>query len=349
MWPFGHREVAETRYDRVGGLPFPARDMDIWVVADGLPAAGSRAYGEMERLVREQEYTLRSFGSLFPHLTEEMLRYNFPDDPPSLALINEKRFTDAIGSALGLRMKPGFLYFLRYDGYQDCFFVAEYRFGRCRNLKRLTSRYLLHTPVVFSPEGFTDFDADVVERGGDIRFRKAGPPEGPAGDDVQELAADVEAKIRQLLMHRFPVEVIETWLQTAAKPSRLLVTADHRILLSDYDTEIRLRQLPKALFLFFLRHEEGCRLKDLRDHREELLDIYWTLTNQEDARQVEKSIDSLVDPFSNSFNEKCSAIKSAFLSEISERYARYYYIQGPQGDVKRITLDRALVRWEDKP
>ncbi|MBR1576015.1 MAG: hypothetical protein IJ654_06150, partial [Bacteroidales bacterium] len=159
--------------------------------------------------------------------------------------------------------------------------------------------------------------------------------------ELRTQTREVHRLIEDLIMQDFPVEVIETWLQKAVKLSHLKVTADYRILL-----EIKMRQLPKALFLFFLKHPEGCRLKDISDHREELPAIYRKLTNQDDEAQVEASIDALVNPVGNSFSEKCAAVKLAFLKEIPERVAKNYYIQGPQGGVKGISLDRALVEWE---
>ena len=164
---------------------------------------------------------------------------------------------------------------------------------------------------------------------------------------IDNLAGEVEAKIKELIEAGFPVETIESWLQKAVRLSRLKVTADYRILLIDYGKEIKMRQLPKTLFLWFLRHPEGCSLKLLQEHRDELLDIYRKLTINDDQAQVEASIDALVNPVGNSFSEKCAAVKLAFLKEIPERIAKNYYIQGSQGGIKGISLDRSLVEWEE--
>ena len=186
----------------------------------------------------------------------------------------------------------------------------------------------------------------------DIRFSKRQRPADEIKDSeepqVLSLAREVENKIRRLVEEGFPIETIETWLQNAVKLSRIKITANYRIILTDYDKEIVMRQLPKTLFLFFLKHPEGCRLKELSDHRDELLIIYRKLTNLDDQVQMESSIDSLVDPLSNSFSEKCAAVKSAFLEAIPDRIANHYYIQGPQGGVKGISLDRTLVVWESE-
>ena len=186
----------------------------------------------------------------------------------------------------------------------------------------------------------------------DIRFsktqRSADDTKGSEGSQVLALAREVENKIRRLVEAGFPIETIENWLQNAVKLSHIKITSNYRIILTDYDKEIVMRQLPKTLFLFFLKHPEGCRLKELVDHRDELLAIYRKLTNLDDQMQIEDSIDMLVDPLSNSFSEKCAAVKSAFLEEIPDRVANHYYIQGPQGGVKGISLDRTLVEWESE-
>ena len=166
-------------------------------------------------------------------------------------------------------------------------------------------------------------------------------------DDIKSLASEVERKIRELVREGFPIETIESWLQDAVKLSPVVITADHRIYLTDYSLEIQMRQLPKALFLFFLKHPEGCRLKDLSDHREELLAIYRKLTISDDQAQVEASIDALVNAQGNSFSEKCAAVKLAFQRSLPKSIAKNYYIQGPQGGVKGISLDRKLVEWEE--
>ena len=166
-------------------------------------------------------------------------------------------------------------------------------------------------------------------------------------EEMERVAAEVENKIQQLVKGGYPIDTIQSWLHKALKLSRVKVTAGYRIILSDYNKEIKMRQLPKTLFIFFLKHPEGCRLKDLGDHRKELLAIYRRITISDDQAQVEASIDALVNPLGNSFSEKCAAVKQSFLKEIPELIAKNYFIQGPQGGVKGISLDRKMVDWEE--
>ena len=164
---------------------------------------------------------------------------------------------------------------------------------------------------------------------------------------IDNLANEVESKITELIETGFPIEIIETWLQKAVKLSRIKITKDSRILLPDYNKEIKMNQMPKTLFLWFLKHQEGCRVKELINHKEELLAIYRRLSVRDDEAQVLSSIDALVNAYGNSFSEKCAAVKRAFLKEIPNRIAMNYYIQGPQGGIKGISLDREMVEWDE--
>jgi len=41
-----------------------------------------------------------------------------------------------------------------------------------------------------------------------------------------------------------------------------------------------------------------------------------------------------------------SRIKAAFRNVVSDRIARFYYLEGAAGEVKKVPLDRDLVIWE---
>lgn len=129
--------------------------------------------------------------------------------------------------------------------------------------------------------------------------------------------------------------------------SRLVITKEFQIFLSDYDNaEVKMPALSKALFLFFLRHPEGVLLSHLSDHKSELLEIYQTISFRESFDEATSSINELVNPLSNSVNEKASRIKGAFIKLMAEDVAVAYHITGERGEKKQITLDRSLVIWE---
>jgi hypothetical protein len=119
---------------------------------------------------------------------------------------------------------------------------------------------------------------------------------------------------------------------------------DFRIVLPDYDLEIEMTPLCKTLYLFFLRHPEGVILKNMADHRDELLHIYTFLSNLSDKEQIRDNIDRLVDVvMDNSIHVNCARIKSAFLEKINDQLAMNYYIGGKRGKPKKIALRAGLV------
>ncbi len=132
------------------------------------------------------------------------------------------------------------------------------------------------------------------------------------------------------------------------KLSRLFVPVKGNIKLLDYDLEIPLSHLDKALYIFFLLHEEGIQFKDLGNYKYELTQLYAKVTNRVSKEKFEKSIDDLSNPFSNSVNEKCSRIRRVLVSLLDERIAKNYYITKGRNKLKQITLDRTLVVFEDE-
>jgi|GEM_PF-4262875 len=120
---------------------------------------------------------------------------------------------------------------------------------------------------------------------------------------------------------------------------------DFRILLPDYDLEIQMTPLCKTLYLFFLRHPDGVMLKDLVDHRAELMKIYERISNLGDKEKIEDNIDRLVDVVrDNSIHVNCARIKSAFGEKVTDPIARRYYITGRRGQPKRIDLKPGLIQ-----
>ena len=128
---------------------------------------------------------------------------------------------------------------------------------------------------------------------------------------------------------------------------RIRITRDLRIFLPDrFDMEIRLRPLLKTVFLLFLRHPEGIRFTDLRDYRDEMMDLYMGISGRHDRDEMEHSIDRLIDPKDNSIHEKASNLASALSRYFSPDRLHAYTLYGKAGKPKRIRLDRNLVEWE---
>lgn len=128
------------------------------------------------------------------------------------------------------------------------------------------------------------------------------------------------------------------------KLSRMLVTKDLRIVMTDYqEQEVKMAALPKALYFLFLKHPEGMMFKQLSDHREELIEYYQMISNRVDLKTLRNSVDDLVDPFSNSINEKCSRIRRAFVSLFDESVAEPYCVSRGSGQLRQVKFDRELL------
>ena len=52
---------------------------------------------------------------------------------------------------------------------------------------------------------------------------------------------------------------------------------------------------------------------------------------------------NLVNPLSNSMNEKCSIIKKRELDVLDDSLAKHYYISGDKGEVKRIDINPGMI------
>ena len=160
---------------------------------------------------------------------------------------------------------------------------------------------------------------------------------------MQEIRERIE-RLRELGVDEL---VLRKLLEKEDTLSRLVITRDYRIILPDYhDMEIEMTPLPKAVFLLFLKHEEGIPFKFLSDYEEELRTIYMQLTDRVQTEVIDKSIQALCDPTQNAINEKCARIREAFVSKFDERLAQYYFVTGKRGESKRIQLQRNLVIWD---
>jgi hypothetical protein len=133
-------------------------------------------------------------------------------------------------------------------------------------------------------------------------------------------------------------------LDNEIKISRLVIDSDYRIFLPDYGSmEIKMTTLPKSLFILFLCHPEGVVLKQLSDYETELMEIYQIISKRENLSDMLYSIKRICTPSESSVNEKLSRIREAFVRNISEKYAEYYYVTGSRGEKKQIKLDRGLM------
>ena len=150
-------------------------------------------------------------------------------------------------------------------------------------------------------------------------------------EQVRILARQLQAAGRKdLLLRAIGAPMLEELRIEAAraKLSRLLITKDYRFILTDYQKEVELQPVHKAVYLLFLAHPEGIEFKQLGDYREELMRYYMATAKLMDKEKIIEGVDHLVNPLDNAINEKCSRIKKVFLDMMDEYTASYYIISG---------------------
>ncbi|MCZ2299546.1 MAG: hypothetical protein LC134_08720, partial [Chitinophagales bacterium] len=138
--------------------------------------------------------------------------------------------------------------------------------------------------------------------------------------------------------------LFKKYLYQNQNPSRLVISKDVKITLPDLNgLEIRLTPLFKTLYLFFLNHPEGVKVKDLVDFRKELTETYMMLSPKLNIKKAEKNIDDLVNPFSNSFSEKKAKINRIIINLLGKELSSLYLIDGNPGDVFKINISKELI------
>lgn len=171
-------------------------------------------------------------------------------------------------------------------------------------------------------------------------------------DEARKLLKEIEYRIDLLRRKGISSVVLENLVKEKPKLSRLTVTKNFKIVLSDYDNlEIKMEPLAKSVFILFLRHPEGIAFKLLSDYRDELADIYGKIKgvnvkrDKTGVRRYDDSIIRLTNPMNNSINEKCARIREAFLLKIQEELAENYFITGKRGEPKGIKLPEDMIVW----
>lgn len=165
--------------------------------------------------------------------------------------------------------------------------------------------------------------------------------------ETLDLIDEIESRVEKLAQKGISKHILQQIVAKPAVVSRMVVTRDYRIMLTDYDNmEIEMTPLVRAVYILFLRHPEGIVFKHLIDYRTELQKIYEDIKGEAlDDKKMQSIIDT-TDPTKNSINEKCARIREAFVTRFDERLAVNYIIQGERGEAKRIPLHREFVDWQ---
>lgn len=133
---------------------------------------------------------------------------------------------------------------------------------------------------------------------------------------------------------------------TSVHPSHLVITEHtYSVLLPDWDKEFHFTTQVKALYILFLNHPEGIRMKEIADYKKEFSHIYLRITTWSDVERLKEIVDKLLDVCNrNALDAKKSQCNRTIRETIPEKHLqKYYEIEVNPGEPHKINLDRSLV------
>ena len=232
----------------------------------------------------------------------------------------------------------------------------KFKVERERKIRETEERKMLHQqPSKSSDESFPLFRHILNEvrkdreiQANDFLIEVEDEDSETLTQEDEQLLREIQERIERLHHSGIRQLLIEQIVGMTVKPSLLQVTADARILLTDYGKEVSMLPIDKAVYIFYLRHPEGISIKSLTDHKDELMMLYARVLGKTKLADKQKaSVERLCDPWDNSINEKLSRIRKSFCAEVHESVADNYIIQGARGGIRSITLDEELIELGD--
>ena len=152
----------------------------------------------------------------------------------------------------------------------------------------------------------------------------------------------------ELLLHTLGADLVKQIndsRKTATPLMHLNISDNLRIFIPELDNrEMKMPALARALYVFYLRHEEGVEFKFLSEFTEELFSLYRLASNRLDDTRLRATVDSLVNPTENKINECVSRIKTAFLSVMDEYAARNYCLQMRSKEFRKEVPEEGKVK-----
>lgn len=164
-------------------------------------------------------------------------------------------------------------------------------------------------------------------------------------DDLQQ-QRDHDLQLIQALVidfiqkyHTDPAELIATTLQgkyIVNSMPMVVVNRDRKIVFPEYnEMELKMSAASRTLYIWFLRHPEGCKLSELKAHRSEITDIY--LEVHPGCNYLEEAVDALLE--GSKLNQNLSRIKKMVRGIIiNDDIARHYYISGTRGGIYSLPI-----------
>ena len=204
------------------------------------------------------EWTISYLPKISESITEEHLKYMFPYLPGigladcRLPLICENILSWLLPESAGI-IRQGLI---EYDSTDDKGYRFKYFEIQPSDYKRLSRdlyNYTLDGNYESSIPGIGAFRAD---DGYADRFF----------DETKRLSEEIQVRVQRLRILGVSETAIRSLLDEPVVISRMIITKDFRILLPDYDMEIKMTPLVKAVYFLFLMHPEGIQFFQLRSY-----------------------------------------------------------------------------------
>lgn len=141
--------------------------------------------------------------------------------------------------------------------------------------------------------------------------------------------------------------VIKTYLSKEDSDSYSLIIQNEKQIIfkkGNREEELQLQQVEKALYLFLLEREDGIRVKELPEYKNQLNDIYNRLWN---SKGTHSAIETLCQQNGAGFNPVCSRVNTKVNSLFNYNNSKLFLITGKRGDQYKVNypLSKIIKRW----
>ena len=162
---------------------------------------------------------------------------------------------------------------------------------------------------------------------------------------LERIRRDIVAYVARY--HEDPKELMAELLRgkvVGGQPGRLLVNGDMKIVLPEYDEmEIEMPASCRTLYILFMKLRKqgrGIILKNIDEHREELLAIYTMVKPGASDERAKKTVGNLCDPLCERLNQTISRINRCVKNVITDpELVKRYIVTGKKGEPYSIALD----------
>ncbi len=321
----------------------------------------------------EEEYTFLYLPELVENLSPEMVQYMFPGQDADLSIedmygrIRQLAKLDDVSGFLYKQNDLTYFHTVSFN-YESELLDAVFAFictlcgadgDRVLFSKKLKSpssilgSQNLPAPMEFAEEAACyECEPEASEEPHFSFSRKKKARSARRVKEEEELDPRIQAILEEWerMEQKFGITIqdLDIILGYRVKLSRLMISKTNEIRLADWEGEpvVKMDDLTKTLYFFYLKHPEGAVLKDLQLHEKEFLTIYMRISGREDLDGIRESVGRMIHPYSTNRDTNMSRIRKAFRDIVGERAAKFYYIDGKMGGNYTIHLDRDLVIWE---